>query len=155
MDDAVAMGIDGFSMNIGDPDEDFVVDTLATMMDYARDEYPGQFYIHISMDLWAAGNKSKNWQSYTDLLKRFFAHDAYERRTNAKRHPMVTTFSDGGMHNTHLDSWRGLFDGEMYFIPDWDGTVSNHISPLEAILWYLSVKTHSAKPNTGRIFLHG
>lgn len=142
MDDAVAMGIDGFSMNIGDPDEEFVVDTLATMMDYARDEYPGQFYIHISMDLWAAGNKSKNWVSYTDLLKRFFAHEAYERRTNDKNAPMVTTFADGGMHNDMLERWRGLFDEEMYFIPDWDGTVSTSKFPLKATCWCFRIKFH-------------
>lgn len=125
VDDAVAMGIDGFSMNIGDPDEDFVGDSLATMMDYARDEYPDKFYIHISMDLWAAGNRSKNWESYVELIKRFIPHEAYERRTNSKNYPMITTFADGGIHSDMLDRWRGHFDDEVYFIPDWDGTVSD------------------------------
>lgn len=48
--DAFAMGLDGFALNIGNPSQDFVRQTLGYLFDYARDNYP-KFKLFISIDL--------------------------------------------------------------------------------------------------------
>jgi hypothetical protein len=106
--DAKAIGIDGFSLNIGKTDKPFVRSTLNDMFDFAGGQ---DFGLHISMDLWAAGdNRTEAAQGVPDYKKffvDFFGHAAYEHGANGW--PMVTTFSDGGTNNKTWDEWRESF----------------------------------------------
>lgn len=52
IDDAAAMGFDGFALNIRNPTLDFVRDTLNYMFEYTRDNHP-KFKLFISLDVWA------------------------------------------------------------------------------------------------------
>ena len=47
--DAVAVGFDGFALNIGDPRQSFVREAFNSMFDYARDNYP-DFKLFFSLD---------------------------------------------------------------------------------------------------------
>ncbi|KAJ3503350.1 hypothetical protein NM208_g16531 [Fusarium decemcellulare] len=116
--DAKAIGIDGFSLNIGKPDRDFVRSTMNDMFDFAAGQ---DFGLHISMDLWAAGDKPdrKGVPDYKSLFVDFFGHAAYEMGANG--FPMVTTFSDGGTNNKTWEDWRDQFAEKVFLIPNLDG----------------------------------
>jgi len=53
IDDAIAMGLDAFALNIGDPTAQYVSDALGYLFGYSA--YRG-FKLFISMDLWASGD---------------------------------------------------------------------------------------------------
>ncbi|EKG13600.1 Glycoside hydrolase family 71 [Macrophomina phaseolina MS6] len=122
IEDAVTMGLDGFSLNIGDPRQSFVRESLNAMFDYTRDNHPN-FKLFISMDLWAAGD-TKPKQSATDflsLVKDYKGHGAYQL-AGPDNLPFVTTFADGGLNNVTWNEWRDELDNKIFFIPDFDGT---------------------------------
>ncbi|KAM0547281.1 hypothetical protein ACHAPJ_010416 [Fusarium lateritium] len=116
--DAKTYGIDGFSLNIGKPNPDFVRSTMNDMFDFAAGQ---DFGLHISMDLWAAGDKPDNMSvpDYKSLFVDFFGHAAYEKGSNG--FPMVTTFSDGGTNNMIWVDWRDQFAEKVFLIPNLDG----------------------------------
>lgn len=113
------MGLNGFSLNIGDPTQDFVRSTLNDMFDFAASN---DFTLHISMDLWAAGDAKpkRSVEDYHDLFVDFLGHPAWEIGANG--FPMVTTFADGGLHNDTWQKWRDSFANQVFLIPDFDGT---------------------------------
>ncbi|RMJ16036.1 hypothetical protein CDV36_004309 [Fusarium kuroshium] len=115
--DAKAMGLDGFSLNIAKPDRSFVRSTMNDMFDFAAGQ---DFGLHISMDLWAAGDKPdpKGIPDYKSLFVDFFGHPAYERGANG--FPMVTTFSSGGSDNLTWEDWRDQFAQKVFVIPNLD-----------------------------------
>ncbi|GME35786.1 glycoside hydrolase family 71 protein [Neofusicoccum parvum] len=123
--DAFAMGLDGFALNIGDPSQDFVQQTLGYLFDYARDNYP-EFKLFISIDLWAAGSAKKGLDDFDDILRDFMGHDAYYKGPNG--YPFISTFSDGGLHNDVWMAWREKWANEIYFVPDFDGTEGYYLS---------------------------
>ncbi|KAF4958030.1 hypothetical protein FSARC_11127 [Fusarium sarcochroum] len=116
--DAKAVGIDGFSLNIGKPNPDFVRSTMNDMFDFAAGQ---DFGLHISMDVWAAGDvpDKKGVPDYKSLFVDFLGHAAYERGSNG--FPMVTTFADGGTNNKTWEDWRDQFANEVFLIPNLDG----------------------------------
>ena len=46
--------MDGFALNVADPNADFVADAMSSMFGYAA--YVGGFKLYISMDLYAYGD---------------------------------------------------------------------------------------------------
>ncbi|KAJ4235468.1 hypothetical protein NW757_013509 [Fusarium falciforme] len=115
--DAKTIGIDGFSLNIGKPDRALVRATMNDMFDFAAGQ---DFGLHISMDLWAAGNPPdrKYMPDYKSLFVDFFGHPAYDRGANG--FPMVTTFSSGGTDNLTWEDWRDQFAQQVFVIPNLD-----------------------------------
>ncbi|CAD6580185.1 MAG: hypothetical protein ASARMPRED_009379 [Alectoria sarmentosa] len=90
IDDAIAIGLDGFALNIGDPTEPYVNTTLVSLFDYA---WGKDFKLFVSMDLSASGaactagrsccngvsisNCRQNWWSYWgDLVDGLFSWEA-------------------------------------------------------------------------------
>lgn len=65
IDDAQAIGIDGFALNIGDATRDYVSDALAYL--FARAEAVG-FKLYISMDVYASGDACYNGAKSVSLL---------------------------------------------------------------------------------------
>lgn len=116
--DAKAIGLDGFSLNIGKPGPSFVRSTMNDMFDFAASN---SFGLHASMDLWAAGDPPdpKSVGDYKSLFVDFFGHAAYE--VGANGFPMVTTFADGGTNNKTWEDWREQFAQQVYVIPNLDG----------------------------------
>lgn len=123
IDDAAAMGLDGFSLNIGDPRQDFVRSSLDTMFGYAQNNHP-DFKFFISMDLWAAGDTEppQSVIDFVSLLKSYIDHPSYQRGPEPERYPMVSTFADGGLQNYEWQAWRDAFDNHVFLIPDFDHT---------------------------------
>src|SRR5436305_675356 len=119
------MGLDGFALNIGDPRQDFVRNSLGILLDYANSRYPGSFKCFISMDLWAAGDAQpkQGLFDYHDLLQDFMGHPAYQRGPAPNNYPFVSTFADGGLTNDTWDTWRRGWANEVYLVPDFDGTL--------------------------------
>ncbi|KAL3419640.1 glucan endo-alpha-glucosidase agn1 [Phlyctema vagabunda] len=129
VDDAIAMGLDAFSLNIGYPQASHVYPALASLFGYTAylNSLGTNFKLFISMDLWAAGaikhadGTSVNAFDYGDLFAEFKDNAAYYRGPNG--HPFVTTFSDGGMNNDSLLGFRKqVFQDNVYFVPDLDHT---------------------------------
>ncbi|KAF7337109.1 Glucan endo-alpha-glucosidase agn1 [Mycena venus] len=118
IDDAKAAGIQGFSLNIGDPLQPFVSTTLGYMFDYASSV---GFHLHISMDIWASGDASGGHpELYTTLINGYSKIDGYFHVNGL---PYVTTFSDGGLNNSQWLDWKASLEGPIYFCPDFDGTL--------------------------------
>lgn len=117
--DAKAVGIDGFSLNIGKPDRTFVRESLDDLFKFGAEE---GFGLHISMDLWAAGDlpDRKGVTDYKQLFTDFLGKEAYEIGANG--FPMVTTFSDGGTNNKTWEKFRSDLGDSIFLIPDFDGT---------------------------------
>ncbi|KAL1739610.1 glycosyl hydrolase family 71-domain-containing protein [Schizophyllum fasciatum] len=116
--DAAAAGISGFSLNIGKPGADFVVNTLRYMFTHA---YENGFYIHISMDLIESGDENGGHpELFNDLIRGYVGHSGYYQ-VDGK--PFITTFSDGGLTNKEWDAWKlNTLANKLYFCPDFDGT---------------------------------
>ncbi|KAJ7832046.1 glycoside hydrolase [Mycena olivaceomarginata] len=115
--DAKLAGIDGFSLNIGDPSQPFVLPVVTSL--FAAAQAAGTFHLHISMDLYASGDAAGGHPGlYNALLKQFMGHPNYFH-VNAV--PYVTTFSDGGLQNTEWFNWK-VSIGTMYFCPNFDNT---------------------------------
>ncbi|GME58339.1 glucan endo-alpha-glucosidase agn1 [Neofusicoccum parvum] len=120
IDDAAAAGLDGFALNIGDPRQSYVTNTLSYMFDYAASNHP-DFHLLFSLDLSASLGAGASLSDYTSLLTQYTSHAAYALGPNS--HPFVSTFGDGGLTNETWDEWRGsVFNNDVYFVPDFDGT---------------------------------
>ncbi|KAJ6565183.1 glycosyl hydrolase family 71-domain-containing protein [Mycena vulgaris] len=116
IDQAQAAGIQGFSLNIGDPSKSFVSDTLRYMFAYAPTV---GFHLHISMDIWASGDATGGHpELFNKLLNQYMHAPGYFTFNNL---PYVTTFSDGGLNHTTWATWRASVPAH-YFCPNFDGT---------------------------------
>ncbi|KAH7046817.1 glycosyl hydrolase family 71-domain-containing protein [Macrophomina phaseolina] len=114
VDDAAAMGLDGFALNMGSPLEPFSRAVFDYMFDYTRDNHP-DFKLFISMDLWSAKNLSDFDQFFTDFL----AHDAYYKGPNG--FPFVSTYGNGGFSKETWQDWKNRWADKLYFVPDFAG----------------------------------
>jgi hypothetical protein len=97
------LSLDGFALNIGDPSQPFVLDTVRYLFDAAK--AAGGFTIHLSLDVYASGSacyqakvngqqgKSCNGpDDYADILKFAFGYigsGTYTKGLNGK--PLVTS----------------------------------------------------------------
>lgn len=139
-----AAGITGFALNIGDPSESFVSDTLQYMFNYAPTV---GFYLHISMDIWASGDADGGHpELYNDILQGYVAKSGYYQATAGM--PFITTFSDGGLTADEWDAWKlSALANKLYFCPDFDGTAGYNTSATEwwcvQCPFYLSYHGHS------------
>ncbi|CAG8983304.1 hypothetical protein HYALB_00007432 [Hymenoscyphus albidus] len=129
IEDAIAMGFDAFSINIGFPQAPFVFTSLVRLFDHADTlkSNGGNFRLFISMDLYAAGQQKHadgtpvNAFDYGDTFRDFITRPSYYLGPNGK--PFVTTFSDGGMDGPSFNGWRQTLSSTgVYFVPDLDHT---------------------------------
>ena len=73
------------------------------------------------MDTWASKSGGNTLSAFKDILGVFKGHDAYYKGPNG--FSFVSTFSDGGFENWQWDDfWDKEFAGEVYFLPNFDGT---------------------------------
>lgn len=108
------MGLDGFVLNVGDPEGVSARTSFNNMFDYTRDNHP-DFKLFISMDLWSQKNLSNFNQLFTDFL----SHDAYYKGPNG--FPFVSTYGDGGFQQDQWKEWRDRWADKLYFVPDFAG----------------------------------
>ncbi|EKG19988.1 Glycoside hydrolase family 71, partial [Macrophomina phaseolina MS6] len=117
---AAAAGLDGFVLNIGDPRQSYVTNTVSSLFSHAPST--PSFTLLFSLDLAAGLGAGASLADYDALLKKYTAHASYARG-GAHGYPFVSTFSDGGLSNETWDEWRGrVFGNEVYFVPDFDQT---------------------------------
>lgn len=114
IDDAIAIGIDGFALNIGDPTQSYVSTTLEYLYDYA---YGKDFGLFVSMDLSASG---KAPDAYYSILQTYIGNAAAYIGPNGQ--PVVSTWTAGGFDSGTWSTWKTSFDDKMYFIPMFDDT---------------------------------
>ncbi|KAI9834977.1 MAG: hypothetical protein M1819_002700 [Sarea resinae] len=119
VDDAVAMGFDGFALNIGDPTQPFVSKTLDILFNYTSFRYP-RFKLFVSMDVSASLASGKGPNDYVSLLERYLGHDVWYKGPNG--FPLVSTYSDGGLTSDQWDNFKQSLSKNIYFVPDFDGT---------------------------------
>ncbi|KAM6517640.1 hypothetical protein FSOLCH5_008607 [Fusarium solani] len=132
IDDAIAMGLDGFVLNVGYPKLDWVSNTLSHLYGYA-DYLAGQgnkFRLALSLDLYATGawcyDKSLGSdcggpKEYEDILKSFLGRDSYFRY-GPNNFPFITSFSTGNQTDKQFAAWKKDFANQMYFMPGIDDT---------------------------------
>ncbi|PYI22706.1 hypothetical protein BO99DRAFT_429649 [Aspergillus violaceofuscus CBS 115571] len=123
IDDAKALGFDGFALNIGDATQDFVSDTLSYMFPYA--ESVG-FKLYVSMDVYASGDACYKRKTscngpfdYQWVWDRYKGSSAY---CQIDGKALISTFSSGGFHNTNWTKWKNDLANDMFFMPDFDET---------------------------------
>ncbi|KAL1618872.1 hypothetical protein SLS54_006987 [Diplodia seriata] len=116
VDDAVAMGLDGFALNIIDPSTQYTRDVFDNMFDYARDNHP-DFKLFISMDLWSQ-NDTLNFDGF---FVDFLGHEAYYKGPNG--YPFVSTYGNGGFSKEKWQNWRNRWSDKIYFVPDFAGMI--------------------------------
>ncbi|CAF9933479.1 MAG: hypothetical protein ALECFALPRED_005605 [Alectoria fallacina] len=105
IDNAIAIGLDGFALNIGDPTEPYVNTTLVSLFDYA---WGKDFKLFVSMDLTASGAACTAGRSccngpsdYDSILSEFLGNGAYYLGPNGL--PMISTFQSDGFT---IDAWN-------------------------------------------------
>ncbi|KKY13213.1 putative glycoside hydrolase family 71 [Diplodia seriata] len=111
VDDAAAMGLDGFVINMGNPLGPETRPLLSTMFDYAAANHP-DFKCFISMDLWAP----KNLSDFDSILTDFLGHAAYYRGSDG--YPVISTYGSGTFGQHDWSQWRDKWARNIYFIPD-------------------------------------
>ncbi|GME60266.1 glucan endo-alpha-glucosidase agn1 [Neofusicoccum parvum] len=111
VDDAAAMGLDGFALNIGDPTGSETRVLLNNIFDYAAGNHP-EFKLFISMDLWSP----KNLSDFDQILTDFLGHTAYYKGSDG--YPFLSTYGSGGFHEDLWYSWRDRWADKIYFVPD-------------------------------------
>ncbi|KAH8898047.1 hypothetical protein GQ53DRAFT_837064 [Thozetella sp. PMI_491] len=115
IDDAMALGLDGFALNIGDPGQQFVTDALGYLFGYAN--YRG-FKLFISMDLAASGGDPN---AFNDIFKGALGWDCYYR-AGPNNYPLVSTFDSAGRTNVDITNWLAVWADIIFFVPDFDDT---------------------------------
>ena len=105
------MGLDGFVLNIGYPQDTFAYPIILSLFGYTeyQNSFGRPFKLLTSMDLWTAGAHKHadvtnvNAFDYGDLFGQFLHRSGYYTVNGS---PMITTFSDGGMSNVDFEGWR-------------------------------------------------
>nr|RBQ87628.1 hypothetical protein FVER53263_00029 [Fusarium verticillioides] len=132
IDDAIAMGLDGFVLNVGYPKLDWVPETLSHLYGYADDliSKGGSFKLALSLDLYATGawcydkklgNDCGGPKEYETVLKGFLGRDSY-LRYGPNNFPFITSFSTGNQTDKDFIEWKKSFANEMFFVPGIDDT---------------------------------
>ncbi|QDS76562.1 hypothetical protein FKW77_006819 [Venturia effusa] len=116
IDDAVAMGLDGFVLNTGDPTPSYVKDNFNQLFNYTRDNYGDKFWLFLSIDVQTSGGADV----YSDIFQEFKDHSAYYKGPNGR--PFLSTFDSKGLTNTQWQSFLDKFADSTYFVPDFDDT---------------------------------
>ncbi|PYI11000.1 hypothetical protein BO78DRAFT_304565 [Aspergillus sclerotiicarbonarius CBS 121057] len=123
IDDAKALGFDGFALNIGDATQSFVSDTLSYMFPYA--ESVG-FKLYVSMDVYASGDACyKKKTSCKGPFDYQWIWDGYKGSSayyQVDGKALISTFSSGGFHDTNWTEWKDGLANDMFFMPDFDET---------------------------------
>ncbi|PYH82597.1 hypothetical protein BO82DRAFT_431525 [Aspergillus uvarum CBS 121591] len=136
VDDAVAMGLDGYALNVQCPTDSWANNLVLEMGNYIRNQHY-DFGIFISMDVYASGGPScgQGPAGYVDLCVNAMGYDAYYK-VNDKY--MVSTYSFGG---GTWDTWsafklsvKNSGDYDVYWIPDLGDTEGYWSS--DAGWWY-------------------
>ncbi|KAL9125883.1 MAG: hypothetical protein Q9175_008010, partial [Cornicularia normoerica] len=124
IDNAIAIGLDGFILNIGDPTASYVSKTLKNLFDYASGK---NFKMYVSMDLAASGAACTAGRSccngptdYKSIFSEYLGNPSYYLGSNGE--PMISTYTAGGFSNTTWNTWKSSLNSKMYFVPMFDET---------------------------------
>jgi glucan endo-1,3-alpha-glucosidase len=117
------LGFDAFALNIGDPSQSYVRETLGYMFPYA--ESIG-FKLFFSIDLVAAANVGQTLDDFTSLVTDYKNNAAYYKGPNG--YGFLSTFADGGLTNAQFKAWKAKFSNHLYFVPNLDRTEGYYAS---------------------------
>jgi hypothetical protein len=122
IEDAIAMGLDGFALNIQCPGTDFADQLVTDMWSYIVNNVQSdrQFSVMISMDVYALGSCNGTVFDYVDYIKTTIGQSV-NYMVDGKA--LVTTYSDGGLQNTTWEEFKESFtETQIFFMPDFDNT---------------------------------
>lgn len=124
IDDVVRAGIDGFSLNIGNPNGDnsngnydVAHHYLNNMFGYVEATFQGTFTFHISMDMSAATSNDPGddvLEAFQHYFDEFASSPVYQHGPDGR--PTVTTFDSGQLSIDAWQAWRSSND--VFFIPN-------------------------------------
>ncbi|PYH42401.1 glycoside hydrolase family 71 protein, partial [Aspergillus saccharolyticus JOP 1030-1] len=128
IEDAIAMGIDGFALNVQCPKDSFATSLVNDMAKYLQTAKP-DFSIFISMDVYASGSPSCGATpiDYVSMVQNAMSSGYY---TQVDGKMLVSTYSSGGGTWETWNEFKNLVavagDGdpgyEVYWVPDLDDT---------------------------------
>ncbi|RAK77969.1 uncharacterized protein BO72DRAFT_376165 [Aspergillus fijiensis CBS 313.89] len=136
VDDAVAMGLDGFALNVQCPTDNWVGSLVEEMSHYIYNQNYN-FSIFISMDVYASGGPScgQGPEGYVSLCRNAMGFEAYY--TVGDKY-MVSTYSSGGGTWSNWKAFKDAVKGndkyDVYWIPDLGDTEGYWTS--DAGWWY-------------------
>ncbi|OAR01560.1 hypothetical protein LLEC1_04683 [Akanthomyces lecanii] len=111
VDQAKALGIDAFTVNIGETSQGWALNALEGLFAAAQ---KSNFKLFISMDF----HQQPDINAFTKLAQKYVGHSAYLRIDNR---PVISTFSLGGYSVDQIKSWTWTSLADVvYFVPNAD-----------------------------------
>ncbi|OBT71086.1 hypothetical protein VF21_09830 [Pseudogymnoascus sp. 05NY08] len=108
IDQAIAVGLDAFAVNVGAPGAEFSTITMQQLFDYARDK---PFKLFFSFDFYAAGDIAAH-QEFFNVWRNETAYLTY----GPQNLPVLSTFSGGSLGP---DVWRNFKEtNNVYLLPN-------------------------------------
>ncbi|KAB5511388.1 glycoside hydrolase [Coniochaeta sp. 2T2.1] len=113
IDQALAMGIDAFALNVGNPTADWTLSTISQLFNHAS---TNGFKLFFSLDLL----QEPDITAFNSLLSNYLGHRSY-LRYGAANYPLVSTYSVGPNGPDYFSNWKANdFANEIYFVPNAD-----------------------------------
>ncbi|KAI1848594.1 hypothetical protein JX265_011552 [Neoarthrinium moseri] len=107
---ALAMGITGFALNVGDASALWALDSISQLFTAASGTDLKFFF---SMDL----AQDKNAYNFTNLINRYISNANYYTYKNL---PFLSTFSAAGTGPEYWPDFLAKLERDVYFVPDFD-----------------------------------
>ncbi|CAH0019622.1 unnamed protein product [Clonostachys rhizophaga] len=121
IDQAQALGIEAFAMNVGQPGQSWAQSTVKQLFDKA--DQTG-FKLFFSLDFYQTGDVN----AYTELVSNYINRESY-LKAGPDNLPVISTFSVGGLGPQDFQTWiQNNYNGKVYFLPNAD-TSSGYDNP--------------------------
>ncbi|KAH7016391.1 glycosyl hydrolase family 71-domain-containing protein [Microdochium trichocladiopsis] len=119
---AVAMGIDAFALNVGQPDPDWSVDCVKRFFNAAQGT---KLKIFFSLDLYATNDPER----FRKMINDYLGHPNYYT-VGPNNLPMLSHFSNGnGWTATSWNNFRESLKERTYFVPMFDQFPNYYTKP--------------------------
>jgi len=119
---AVAMGVDAFALNIGQPEPSWSVESTQRLFDAAKGT---RLKIFFSLDLYATPDPAR----FRDTINTYTKHPNYYT-AGPSNLPMLSTFSNGnGWTAKSWNDFRNSLNSKTYFLPMFDQLPNYYTNP--------------------------
>ncbi|KAH7024948.1 glycoside hydrolase [Microdochium trichocladiopsis] len=119
---AVAMGVDAFALNIGQPDPTWSVESTQRLFNATKGT---KLKIFFSLDLYATNDPER----FRKTINTYIKHPNYYT-AGPSNLPMLSTFSNGnGWTATSWNKFRDSLDSKTYFVPMFDQLPNYYTNP--------------------------
>ncbi|KAF2170852.1 glycoside hydrolase family 71 protein [Zasmidium cellare ATCC 36951] len=112
VEDAATLGIDAFTLNVGNPSADYTYNTLSQLFETASSS---SFKLFFSMDL----AQQPNLSQFVNVVNTYLGHPAYYR-SGANNRPFLSTFNANNHTPSEFSNFKSQLSQQVYFVPDFD-----------------------------------